>query len=265
MTYFLDEATALEGTGPGTFRLQSAPTYWNMFGAFGGWIVASAVRAVLASDGARGNLVSVNAIFLASFKQEALIVTTQPLSRRARTDFWRVSIATEAAPTAPVFSADIVMSEGRETDLAYDTPLPDAPAPEGMKRTDLSAGPAWQQRYDQRLIKGRPFKAAERAYTLNWLREVDGRPLDAVGLAAISDTYMPRTFFLCDTLRMGSTVSFSLNVHATAAELAAIGDDFLLMDGDSDVVGAGMYDQRGRIWSRSGKVIAITNQIGFFK
>lgn len=265
MTFNLDIATALEPTGRNTFRLQPSDTYWNMLGAFGGWSIAAALRAVLMSEGVRGDVVSINAVFPASFKKEPLILTVAPISRQRRTDFWRVAMSTEADPSSPVFSADIVLAEGRETDLSLDTTMPDAPPPEEMKRTDLSAGPAWQQRYDQRMIKGRPFKAGDNAYTLSWMREVDGRPLDAIGLAAMSDTYMPRTFFISDKLRMGSTVSYSLNIHASAGELAAIGDDFLLMDGDSDVIGAGKYDQRGRIWSRSGKVIAITNQVGFFR
>jgi acyl-CoA thioesterase len=265
MTYSLDEATALETVGPNTFRLQPSDTYWNMMGAFGGWSVASALRAVLSMDNARGHVVSLNAVFPAAFKKVPLILTASLLSRRTQTDFWRVSMTTEEAPATLVFSADIVMSNGRNTDLSYDAPMPEAPSPEEMTRADLSAGPAWQQRYEQYIYKGRPFRAAERAYTLNWLREADGRPIDTIGLAAISDTYMPRTFFLSDKVRMGSTVSFSVNFHASPDELAAIGNDFLLMDGDSDVVGAGMYDQRGRVWSRAGKVIAITNQLGFFR
>ncbi len=265
MTHALDEATALTATGPGTFRLMPSDTYWNFVGAFGGWTIAAAARAVLASEGMRGTIVSINAIFPSAFDKAPLIVTTTKLTAKARTDFWRVSIATEADPMVPVFSADIVTSATRESDLNFDTALPAAPEPEGMTRTDLSIGPPWQQHYDQHVIRGRPFRKSDRPYSLNWLREADGRPLDVIGLAAISDTYMPRTFYLGDRMRMGSTVSYSLNIHMNDAELAAIGTDFLLMDADSDSVGNGMYDQRGRIWSRDGRIVAITNQIGFFK
>lgn len=265
MSHSLDQSTILTPRGSGRYQLVPSDNYWNMVGAFGGWSISAAVRAVLLDENMRGEVVSVNAIFPSGFSRDPLDVTVISLCKRGRTDFWRITFTAADDPELIFFSADIVTTETRETDITNDAPLPDVPQPEDMARTDLSLGPKWQQHYDQRLIKGRPFKAAERAYTLNWLREADGRPLDATGLAAISDTYMPRTFFLANEMRMGATVSYSLNLYATAAELAAIGSDFILLEGDSDCVRDGKYDQRGKMWSRDGKVLAITNQIGFFK
>jgi len=97
------------------------------------------------------------------------------------------------------------------------------------------------------------------------LKEKDARPLDSKGLAAMADTFMPRVFFITDKPKLGYTVSLALSILVSDAELAQAGRDFLFLEGDSDCVRAGAYDQRGRLWSRSGRLLATTNQIAFFR
>ena len=268
MAYKLDQSIRLTPEENGTFLCDASDAYWNFSGAFGGWAVAVAVSAVNRSAGARGDLASVNAVFPDALGRAPLSVRPRKIRERARTDFWRVEFLDHAEPGAPLFAADIVMTEPRGASLTYHAAVPvveDLPAPETLPRFPMPGGPQWLADYDQRLVSGRPFRKADRPVSLSWLREADGRPLDAVGLAAISDTYMPRVFFVDTAMHMGSTVSYSLNLFANAAELSAVGDDFLLMEADAAVIANGAYDQRGVIRARDGRVLAVTNQVAFFR
>ena len=50
----------------------------------------------------------------------------------------------------------------------------------------------------------------------------------------------------------------------SAEELAACGSDFLLVEATSDRVFSGRFSQTTRIWSMDRKLLAISNQIGFY-
>lgn len=265
MTYKLDQSIKLSPLGDEAFLCDPSEAYWNFSNAFGGWAVAVAVEAVSRVPNVRGDLLSVNATFPDALARAPLTVSTRKIRERARTDFWRVEFFDHAAPADPLFCADIVMAAPRSSEQGYQPPMPDIKAPEDIPPMPLPPGPQWLADYDQRLVKGRPFSIAKRPDSITWLRDTDGRPLDATGIASISDTFMPRIFFASNTMPMCSTVSYSLSLFASAAELAEIGNDFLLLEAESAVIANGAYDQRGRIRARSGRVLAVTNQVAFFR
>ena len=59
-------------------------------------------------------------------------------------------------------------------------------------------------------------------------RRVAGRALDHLQLAYLADQYAPRSFFWGDGMRPSATITLSVYFHATAAELAAVGTDYVL-------------------------------------
>ncbi|MEM7523887.1 MAG: thioesterase family protein [Pseudomonadota bacterium] len=282
MAYSLDDTTEMTDDGAGGFTLSGPKSYWNFIGAFGGWTAALAVKAVIAHPEARGDLVSVTGIFAGAVGEAPISVRPRLQRRHGRADFWRVTIsdpaaegrdAPETAESDPglLFSADIVMSTPRASEIGYEaplvasTPLEEVTPPEDLKAMPTNIGPKWLSRYDQRFAEGTPFTRNEHPRSLVWLRETEGRPLDAIGLAAISDSFMPRTFFLDDKMHVTSTVSYGMHVLADAETLLRAGEDFLLMEGSSSGVRNGASDQRGVIRDRAGTVLAVTNQIAFFK
>ena len=89
--------------------------------------------------------------------------------------------------------------------------------------------------------------------------------MDAKLLITLSDAIAPRTFFVTETPTFGSTISFSVNLFASDEDYAEAGGDFVMIEGDGSVIRAGTYDQRGKLWSRSGKLLAISNQMAFYK
>lgn len=267
MSYALDTETTLTSHGDGFYARPVTQVFWNMESAFGGWALALAMEAVGREADPAAALSSINAIFVAGIDGETVFVRVETLSQRTRTGFFRVTLHKDAADGPLLFSADIVMSDRRETDLAYQPDMPEVtPAAEtGRLAFPPGMGPRWFGHYDQRIAVGRPFTVQDRPRSAVWMRDGDGRPLDTKGLVSISDVPMPRAFFLADAPRFSSTVSYSFAMFATEAELAAIGTDHVLVESDSARIRRGMSDQHARIWSPSGDLIALTSQTAFFR
>jgi len=59
-------------------------------------------------------------------------------------------------------------------------------------------------------------------------------------------------------------VQYDLHVLCDAETLAACGSDVLLVEASSDRVFSGRVSQRTRIWSRSGLLLAVSNQLAFY-
>lgn len=152
--------------------------------------------------------------------------------------------------------------------LALVTGIPrsrSAMAIKGCPEFDAATGPKWMSHYSQRNITGQPFTRQPSPRGLFWLAERDGRHWDEKSVVAVSDAFMPRIFFADTTPRFGATVSLSLHLFATGAEFAAAGSDPLLLEGDRDLIGHGLYDQRGKVWSSAGHLLAVANQVAFYR
>ncbi|MDJ0922581.1 MAG: thioesterase family protein [Henriciella sp.] len=263
----LDAATQISAAETNRYTCQVGKTWWNFESAFGGWAAALAAEAVKASPDYRGELISLNSIIPSAIKVGAIDVKVERLVKRAQTDFWRVSMFQSDPDEALVFSADIVASRRRgSSDAAFQVPMPVSPEPSSVPLMDVAGmGPAWMQYYEQRMFVGQPFTINERPLTRTWIREADGRYLDAKALLAIADTPMPRAFFAFETPRFGSTVSLSINIFASDDLLKNLDSNLVMIEADSRAVGDGMFDQCVSIWSESGILLAVSNQLAFFK
>ncbi|MGP1354613.1 MAG: acyl-CoA thioesterase [Parasphingopyxis sp.] len=267
MEFALDIETRLDRIEDGLYSRAITDVFWNMDSAFGGWAIALALEAVERETGVAGTLASINAAFVSAIKGETVFVRVETLRDGKRTHFYRAELRQDVPDGPLLFSADIVTSDRPETDLAYQPRMPDVNAPEDTERLAFppGMGPRWFGHFDQRIVIGAPFTVQDRPHSAVWIRDGDGRPLDSKGLAAISDVPMPRAFFLADAPRFSSTVTYSFFQFATDEELAAIGNDHVLVESDSNRVRRGMSDQHARIWSREGTLLALTSQIAFFR
>lgn len=267
MAYALDTEIALEAHGDGVYSRPITDVFWNMDSAFGGWAIALALEAVEREADTGATLASINAIFVSAIKGETVFACVKTLSQRKRTGFFRVELHEKNPDGQLLFSADIVMSDRLETDLVYQSSMPDVRSAKDTERLAFppGMGPRWFSHFDQRIALGRPFTIQEHPQSAVWIRDGDGRPLDSKGLAAISDVPMPRAFFLAETPRFSSTVSYSFYQFATDDELAAIDNDHVLVESDSDRIRRGMSDQHARIWAADGTLLALTSQIAFFR
>ena len=265
MTDFpLDTATRLEAVSDTRFQSEGGGSYWNFTSAFGGWALALGFSAVQQAHPQTGLLASATASFLKPLPETGLTIDVRPLREGRRTNFMRAEFSGEADPGALVFAADYVFSDIKDKPLDYACAMPQVMAPEDAPPLPTEPGPKFLSRYDQRVALGTPFSAQERPHSAFWVKDAADRPWDAKALLAVSDTPMPRTFFVDTTPRFGATVQYDLHVLSSAADLEACASDFLLVEATSDRVYSGRFSQTTRIWSRAGRLLAISNQLAFY-
>lgn len=262
--FALDTATQLETLSETRLRSAGGEAYWNFTSAFGGWALALGYSAVQQARPQTGLLASATASFLKPLPADGMEIEVRTLREGRRTNFLRAEMSDENDPASLVFAADYVFSDMKEKPLDYACDFPQVKAPEDAARLPDTPGPKFLSRYEQRVALGQPFSAQESPQSAFWVRDAADRAWDAKALLALSDTPMPRTFFVDATPRFGATVQYDLHVMCTADELAACGSDFLLVEASSDRVHSGRFSQVTRIWSRERRLLAISNQIAFY-
>ena len=262
--YSLDTATALSQTAEMQFQSEGGDAYWNFQSAFGGWALALGFSAVSRAVPDAPTLASVTASFLQPLPQDPITIDVRTLRQGRRTQFHRAEFSNPVKSDDPIFTADYVLSDMKEKPLDYSCEFPDVKPPEDAPRLPDTPGPKFLSRYEQRVAMGKPFSAQERPASAFWVRDAAGRPWDEKALLAVSDTPMPRTFFVDPTPRFGATVTYDLQVFCTRDDLAELGDGFVLVEATSDRVFSGRFAQTTRIWSPSKKLLAISNQLAFY-
>lgn len=262
--YPLDTATQLESLSDTRLKSAGGEAYWNFTSAFGGWALALGYSAVQQARPQAGMLASATASFLKPLPADGMEIDVRALREGRRTNFIRTEFSGQGDGDAPVFTANYVFSDMKEKALDYTCDFPDVKAPQDSDRLPDTPGPKFLSRYEQRVALGQPFSAQERPHSALWVRDTADRPWDAKALLALSDTPMPRTFFLDSTPRFGATVQYDLHVMCSAEELAACGSDYLLVEATSDRVYSGRFSQVTRIWSPERRLLAISNQLAFY-
>ncbi len=142
--------------------------------------------------------------------------------------------------------------------------MPKAPAPEALPTFHPPAGPV-HEHTDMRIVVGHTIHNQSSTRSLVWEREESGRRLDTVQLAYLCDIGAPRVFFISDGPRPSSTITLSLYIHATDAELSACGDDFILSDMIGTRIEHSTVGEKSNLWSRSGNLLATAEQLCWFR
>ena len=97
-----------------------------------------------------------------------------------------------------------------------------------------------------------------------WLRSQRG-PMDKALLGMATDNSAPRAMYALGHTIRTTTLSLTAYLHATAAELAEIGDDFILVECEGRVGGGGASDERSSYWRRDGKLLATSEQLAWYR
>jgi hypothetical protein len=129
----------------------------------------------------------------------------------------------------------------------------------------------WANQYDFRFVEGDPkldsgaAKAPLSAYSKMWIADRVPRKVDALSLMSMSDAFFGRVFHARRALVPFGTVSLTTYFHADAADLDAEDTTRLLAVADAKIFHKSYGDQHGELWSPSGRLLATTTQIAYFK
>jgi acyl-CoA thioesterase len=144
--------------------------------------------------------------------------------------------------------------------------MPDVPAPESLPSPAIPTGVTHYAAtaLEWRTLEGFPPKVGTDSRSLAWVRSPCG-PLDKALLGMITDNSPPRAVYALGATVMTTTLTLSVYLHATAAEVAEVGNDFVLVEYEGRVGGGGASDERSSYWTRDGKLLATSEQLAWYR
>ena len=241
---------------------QVHPVFKNINDPYGGWSAAVLAKAILETCDPELELVSLTTDYLSVPSGGRLQIDVECDRSGRRTEFWR-AVLTGRADTSPANRAIAILSRRRDTLEWTEGSRPEVPPPENCQTIDLPM--AWSQAIEIRPTVDLPMSINRDSHFSAWVRFTPARDLDSVGLIALADTPMPRLFQVIGRPEPVATVSMTVYLHATSADYAAVGDDYLLVDTWGARGGRGFYDQHATIWGRDGRLLVTTQQIVWYR
>ena len=175
-------------------------------------------------------------------------------------NFWQAEMFLEGQ-TEPAAIATIILASRRKTDGFTDVAMPVVPAHDTIEpiHLDVALGQHFQIKP---VIGNSPFDRLD-TKSITWVRETSGRALDYLQLMFYR-THMRREFFIKAKGRQTSTITLSVYLHAPEAEIALIGDAFILNEACGTRADSCTIGQQARLWSQSGALLATTEQLCWF-
>ncbi len=257
----LEVSLALQPAGEGEWRLHADPENEAGNGMFGGWTAAALLKSVLADPRIEGEASALNVNYVSRIRPGSdLTLRALSLGGGRSVKTWRAEIFDEGG-AAPLAIAHVVLTTKRESTTFTEFTRPDAPDPETLAMAHPPA--KFGQSVDMRAWR-LPF-GNDNSHYANWIRERSGHPADHVLLAYLSDAYPPRIMGTSPGPRGSSTLTLSAYFFATAAELAALGGDFILNESIATRAEGSTIGSQLRMWSRGGALLATSEQLCWFK
>ena len=257
----LGEALALRPDGEGRWLGVADPEHESMNGMFGGWtaalLLAGAQRA--ADPGRRASALTVS--FVSGVPPGSdVAIAVESLGATRSIEHLRVDLRTVADGVLRA-SALAVFTARRDSDGHLQPTMPAAPEPSLLEA--FHAPGTQGERTELRRIS-MDYGTGDTTSTA-WVRELSGRPVDDLTLAYLADQFPPRSFFWGGGPRPSATLTMSVYFHATAEELAAVGDDWILNEAVGSRGESSTSGQHARQWSRDGTLLATSEQLAWYR
>ena len=256
---------ALRPAAPGRWTTFAAPEWRNPGGGlWGGYALGLCVRALEAEPEASGEVLSMTLTYAAGLPSGELDVRTRRLRQGGSIGVWEVELRPQGVEEVGVHGM-ITMARRPPTPPFAFAALPAAPSPDELPSPDHPAGPLHfgASAFERRTLDGFPPAPSEDSRSLAWVRPRNG-VWDKALLAMVTDNSAPRAMYALDRV-MTTTLSLTAYLHATAEEIAALGDDFILIECEGRVGGGGASDERSSYWSRDGRLLATSEQLAWYR
>ncbi|MGH6999735.1 MAG: thioesterase family protein [Phenylobacterium sp.] len=256
---------ALRPAAPGRWTTFAAPEWRNPGGGlWGGYALGLCVRALEAEPEASGEVLSMTLTYAAGLPSGELDVRTRRLRQGGSIGVWEVELRPQGVEEVGVHGMITMARRPPTTPFAF-AALPAAPSPDELPSPDHPAGPLHfgASAFERRTLDGFPPTPGGDSRSLAWVRPRHG-VWDKALLAMVTDNSAPRAMYALDRV-MTTTLSLTAYLHATAEEIAALGDDFILIECEGRVGGGGASDERSSYWSRDGRLLATSEQLAWYR
>jgi len=265
--HLFDEATRVSA-GDSRWLGQTSEDYWAFVGPFGGATAATILRALVDHPQRSGDPLSLTVNYCALIAEGVFDLDVRLVRANRSTQHWSVEVTQGGGDVLTLATA--VFAERRPSWSHQQTQLPQVRPFEEI-RPFHGFGASWIKQYDFRFIEGEPdFSGAKKdvpasAFSKMWISDRIPRKIDALSLMSMSDAFFGRVFHVRRELVPFGTVSLTTYFHTDAKELIREDITRLLAIADANLFQKGYGDQTGELWSPSGRLLATTHQIAYFK
>ena len=260
-------AIPLTPIAPGRWTTPAGPEWSNPGGGlWGGYAIGLCIRVLEREPEAVGEALSLTLTYVAALPHGELDIRTRRLRQGGSVGVWEVELLPAGSDQVGVHAVVTMARRPQTPDFAF-AKMPDAPDPESLPSPEAPSeamGHYGASAFDRRTLDGFPPTPSGDSRSLAWVRSRRG-PLDKALLGMITDNSAPRAMYALGPTIMTTTLSLTAYLHATAAELAEVGDDFILVECEGRVGGGGASDERSSYWRRDGKLLATSEQLAWYR
>jgi hypothetical protein len=234
-------------------------------GLWGGYAIGLAIRVIEAEPESVGEPLSLTLTYAAALPAGDLDIRTRRLRQGGSVGVWAVEILPAGTDEVGVQAMVTMARRPKTPDFAF-AKMPETPPPEAMPSPDMPAGAQHfgASAFERRTLDAFPPQPTGDSRSLAWVRSRRG-PLDKALLGMMTDHSAPRAMYALGRRVMTTTLSLTAYLHATAHEIAEVGDDFILMECEGRVGGHGASDERSSYWRRDGKLLATSEQLAWYR
>jgi hypothetical protein len=234
-------------------------------GLWGGYAIGLCIRVLESEPEAVGEALSLTLTYAAALPSGALDIRTRRLRQGGSIGVWEAEILPAGSDQVAVH-AIVTMARRPNTPPFVFASMPDAPDP--LSLPEFAFQEASQHygssAFERRTLEGFPPAPGGGSRSLAWVKSRRG-PMDKAMLGMVTDHSPPRAMYALGRTVNTTTLSLTAYLHATAEELAEIGDDFILVECEGRIGTRGSSDERSSYWSRSGKLLATSEQLAWYR
>jgi acyl-CoA thioesterase len=266
--HLFDEATRVTA-GDSRWQGRTSPDYFAFVGPFGGFTAATILRALMQHPQRAGDPLAMTVNYCAPIAEGEFDLDVRLIKANRSSQHWCVELSQGGSDVATI--ATVVFAERRPSWSHQAVALPAAKPFTSVPPYSDFKSPPWVKQYDFRFLEGDPnFYAAGKdaphsTYSKLWVGDRVPRKIDMLSLVSMSDAFFARVFHARREFVPFGTVTLTTYFHSSVDDLAAEDITHVLACADANIFHRSYQDQRGELWSPSGRLIATTTQMGYFK
>ncbi len=244
------------------FKFPMCPSWFQGRGAFGGLLMAQAIRALNSCDGLESKgmiLSSLSGSFMQSHQGESVEIEIQPLRLGRGTHFIQARLY-DADSIVADFT--LTLSRPRQTSVASSSPtMPEAEPFEKCLEAPAGLVPAFVQHFDMRMCPSL-IRPKDSLCTM-WVEPKSPTKSPYENIALSIDALPPTVFLHAGPHFKGGTVHISLHFWEASSKVKEEGA--FLVQSRGGTRAEGWLEEHQDLWSASGEHLASsTQQIAFF-